>query len=269
VNNVPKRINNKWVFSDSEIDEQIARGKELYKRAEKSPSAVKFTYDPVKRVVTILTKDKSGIVFPVSRIRELRNASTEQIQKGYITEGGEAIHWDELDAHYTIAGLAANIFGTAAWMRELGKRGGSKTSTAKKHAARLNGQKGGRPAVQKEKMECSVSSRDRATTGAVFRLQSDKSGKFRLSVTAANGRVILTSRLFTSRDAAIRSAESLRKAAQNTRLERKKAEDGSLYFVLKSKTGLNLAQSERYSNSKTLERAFESVKAATGWTKRR
>lgn len=40
----------------------------------------------------------------------------------------------------------AGIFGTQAWMQELGRRGGHATSTAKATAARLNGKKGGRPA---------------------------------------------------------------------------------------------------------------------------
>lgn len=50
------------------------------------------------------------------------------------------------DEDFTIAGLAANIFGTKEWMRELAKIGGSKSSPAKAEAARLNGKKSGRPA---------------------------------------------------------------------------------------------------------------------------
>ncbi|WP_219729955.1 hypothetical protein [Sodalinema gerasimenkoae] len=36
------------------------------------------------------------------------------------------------------------IFGSRNWMAELGRKGGQKTSTAKRQAARENGKKGGR-----------------------------------------------------------------------------------------------------------------------------
>ncbi len=142
-----KLVNNKWVFTEDEIDEQIARGKTRYDDYVKDkPVATGFKFDASTRILSIRTQDSTRIDFPVARIRELQNASEKDIRSGYITKSGDAIHWDELDAHYTIAGLAANIFGTKEWMRELAKIGGSKTSAAKTQAARLNGKKGGRPA---------------------------------------------------------------------------------------------------------------------------
>lgn len=142
-----KLINNKWVFTDDEIDEQIARAHEKYDDYVKDkPVATSFKFDARTRILSIRANDGSRIDFPVSKIRELQNATDKEIESGYITKAGDAIHWDELDAHYTVAGLAANIFGTKEWMRELAKIGGSKTSPAKAKAARLNGQKGGRPA---------------------------------------------------------------------------------------------------------------------------
>lgn len=141
--------NDEWavVIDEKELDKQIARGKALYDDYVKDkPVATGFKFDPVRRIVSIRAEDGSRIDFPVSKIRELQNASDKEIRNGYITSAGDAIHWDELDAHYTVAGLAANIFGTKEWMRELAKIGGSKTSPAKAKAARLNGKKGGRPA---------------------------------------------------------------------------------------------------------------------------
>ena len=142
-----KLVNNKWVFTDDEIDEQIRRGKAAYiDYVKDKPVATSFKFDATTRILSIRSNDGSRVDFPVSRIKELQNASDKDIRSGYITKAGDAIHWDELDAHYTIAGLAANIFGTKDWMRELAKMGGSKTSPAKVSAARLNGKKGGRPA---------------------------------------------------------------------------------------------------------------------------
>ena len=144
---MPKLVNNKWVFSDAEIERQIARGKKLYQQETgKKPLAVRFSFDAGSRILSIRAEDGSGIDVPVYKIKELREAPAKDIRNGYITKEGDAIHWDDLNAHYTVAGLAAGLFGTKEWMRELGRVGGKKTSAAKATAARLNGQKGGRPA---------------------------------------------------------------------------------------------------------------------------
>ena len=141
-----KLIDNKWVFTDNELDQQISRGKEFHQTAEgRRTDAASFRYEPVTRTFSIRLADGSGIDFPVSKIKELRNATDEAIGSARISQDGDAIHWDRLDAHYTVAGLAAAIFGTQEWMREIGKKGGSTSSPAKANAARLNGRKGGRP----------------------------------------------------------------------------------------------------------------------------
>jgi len=103
------------------------------------------SFDPASRIYSVACKNGAGVSFPVSKIRELRKASDRDIEAGYITPSGDAIHWDNLDARYTVAGFVSRIFGTREWMQELGKIGGSKTSGAKAMAARTNGQKGGRP----------------------------------------------------------------------------------------------------------------------------
>ena len=54
-------------------------------------------------------------------------------------------HWPLLDVDHYVSGLLNHVFGTSRWMAELGRRGGSVSSTAKAAAARINGKKGGRP----------------------------------------------------------------------------------------------------------------------------
>jgi hypothetical protein len=66
---------------------------------------------------------------------------------------GAALHWENLDQDFSVAGLLAGIFGTKAWMAELGRQGGSITSEAKRAAARANGQKGGRPRQDAKKQK--------------------------------------------------------------------------------------------------------------------
>jgi len=55
---------------------------------------------------------------------------------------GFALHWESIDAGFTVPGLLAGIFGTRKYMAQLAGRA---TSPAKAAAARANGAKGGRP----------------------------------------------------------------------------------------------------------------------------
>ena len=95
--------NDKWavVIDEKELDEQIARGKSLYDDYVRGkPIGMSYKFDPLKRILSVRAKDGSRIDFPVWKIRELQNATDSEIREGYITEAGDAIHWDNLDAHY-------------------------------------------------------------------------------------------------------------------------------------------------------------------------
>lgn len=62
-----------------------------------------------------------------------------------ILGAGYGLHWETLDADFTVGGLLAGVFGTKAYMA---RRAGQTTSPAKAAAARANGAKGGRPKKQ-------------------------------------------------------------------------------------------------------------------------
>jgi hypothetical protein len=55
------------------------------------------------------------------------------------------LHWESLDVDLGVPELIAGVFGTKAWMTELGRLGGQVKSVAKEKAARENGKRGGRP----------------------------------------------------------------------------------------------------------------------------
>ncbi|HEX8127913.1 MAG TPA: DUF2442 domain-containing protein, partial [Pyrinomonadaceae bacterium] len=79
----------------------------------------------------------------------LRNATPEDLAKVEVMPYGLALSWPRLNADLTIAGLLAGIFGTKAWMSELGRKGGSRKTEAKATASRENGRHGGRPRTEK------------------------------------------------------------------------------------------------------------------------
>lgn len=56
-----------------------------------------------------------------------------------------ATHEEHIDVDVELSALLAGVFGTPAWMSELGRRGGRVSSVSKARAARANGVKGDRP----------------------------------------------------------------------------------------------------------------------------
>jgi hypothetical protein len=127
---------------ERQIEEAVVRGAQAI-AAE--PRAARAWYDSESdRIMVELT---SGILFgfPSEFGQGLRGASARDLAAVEIEGGGYGLHWEALDADLTVAGLVAGVFGSEVWMRELGRRGGSATTAAKQRAARLNGQKGGRP----------------------------------------------------------------------------------------------------------------------------
>ena len=69
-------------------------------------------------------------------------ASEEQLSQVEILGAGSGLHWEALDADFSIPGPFAGLFGAKAY---LAQQAGRATSPAKATAARANGAKGGRP----------------------------------------------------------------------------------------------------------------------------
>lgn len=106
------------------------------------PRAASARYDPeTDRVIVELT---SGCVFAFPRMEGagLETGTPEQLSEVEVLPGGEALHWDELDADISLPGLMARLLNLRQWApRMLGQT----TSEAKARAAKANGRKGGRP----------------------------------------------------------------------------------------------------------------------------
>lgn len=130
-------------WSKAEIDRALARGQ---RRLLTEPQATRARYDRrTGRVVVDLTNGCS-FVFPARSLQGLARASDAELADIEILGAGHGLHWEALDADFTVAGLLMGVFGTRAWMTsELARRAGQATSPAKAAAARANGRKGGRP----------------------------------------------------------------------------------------------------------------------------
>ncbi|MFL9887396.1 DUF2442 domain-containing protein [Paraburkholderia agricolaris] len=117
------------------------RGAETARR----PAARSASYKPrTKRLEITLTNDISLLV-PVAYIEGLHNASAVDLRLIEIFGLGSALVFPALDVVVSVHGLIDGVFGSKAWMRDIGRSGGSVKSEAKSAAARENGKKGGRP----------------------------------------------------------------------------------------------------------------------------
>jgi hypothetical protein len=89
----------------------------------------------------------NGIVlgFPSHLAEGLAGASEDDLSEVEITPLGTTLHWERLDVDLAVDGLMAGLLGSPRWMAELGRIGGKARTPAKAAAARINGQKGGRP----------------------------------------------------------------------------------------------------------------------------
>jgi hypothetical protein len=112
---------------------------------ENDARAVEAYFDKQTRSIVVRFQGGTILNLPVDKLQGLANASDRDIAGVELMPQGAALHWENLDLDFSIAGLTAGVFGTRAWMAELGRKGGSVTTEAKATAARANGRRGGRP----------------------------------------------------------------------------------------------------------------------------
>ncbi len=97
-----------------------------------------------------------------------------------------------------------------------------------------------------------------------FEITQDRSGKFRFTLKAENGQVILSSQGYVSKAGAEKGIESVkRNSKKKSRIIRKSSKDGKHYFNLKASNGQIIATSPLYSSKAGREGSISIVKGAT------
>lgn len=95
-----------------------------------------------------------------------------------------------------------------------------------------------------------------------FVIQKGSKDAVRFNLRAGNNQVILTSESYSTKASALTGIESVRKNSQDdARFTRKKAKDGSAYFVLTAKNGETIGKSEMYTSTAGMENGIKSVAA--------
>jgi hypothetical protein len=128
--------------SSKQMDEALARAKRF---APYDRRAVEARYQRGEDVVNIRLDDGVVISIPRKYLQGLAEATPSQLSKIEIVGHGTGLRWPLLDVDHYVLGLLGHVFGTARWMRRIGRLGGLAKSKTKAAAARANGLKGGRP----------------------------------------------------------------------------------------------------------------------------
>jgi hypothetical protein len=125
-------------------DGELAEAKRRWtaERAERPvPTTVRLDVAS-ERIIVDFTNGAS-FIFPARALEGLQDATVEQLADVELL-GETGLHWESLDADFTISGLMSGIFGTKTFM-DAQRQGGQSRSQAKVAASRANGAKGGRP----------------------------------------------------------------------------------------------------------------------------
>ncbi len=127
-------------LTDAEYDAATRRGEQAG-AGQPRPSSV--YYDPQTGLIIVEFLNGAAFMVPARSLQGLEKASDAELADVEIL-GDDGLHWERLDADFTIAGLMAGVFGTRSFV-DVARKGGKARTAAKIAASRTNGAKGGRP----------------------------------------------------------------------------------------------------------------------------
>lgn len=114
-------------------------------RAE-NPRVISAGYEPRSKRLVFHFSNRLAVSVPASEVQGLERAKTSDLLQAEITPSGLGVHFPSIDADIYVPALLQGMFGSKRWMAaQLGAKGGSSSSRAKKAASRANGKLGGRP----------------------------------------------------------------------------------------------------------------------------
>jgi hypothetical protein len=131
------------VTTDAAIDQAIHMAGAL--EGEPLATTVEYVAGSGLDLIVLKMSDGRRHIIPREDLQGLAEATPEQIALIEITGNGTGLHWPKLDLDHYVLGLLRHVYGNQRWMRELGRKGGSATSAAKRQGSQENGRKGGRP----------------------------------------------------------------------------------------------------------------------------
>ena len=127
-------------------DAEIEAAQERAKLHDHEPRALAVEHIPDLRLLIVSLSNGRRLVLPIEDVQGLGNAKHKQIQNYELLGHGTGISFPDLDVDLYVPALIEGVYGNRRWMAQLGRKGGSSKTEAKRRAAKANGAKGGRPA---------------------------------------------------------------------------------------------------------------------------
>jgi hypothetical protein len=128
---------------DRQIVEASNRANELQ---SSQPRAISARYNRRANRIVIQLNTRLEIAFAPQDAEGLESALPMQLEPIEISPSGFGIYFPKLDADIYLPALLEGFLGSRNWMAaRMGLAGGQSKSDAKVNAARVNGQRGGRP----------------------------------------------------------------------------------------------------------------------------
>jgi hypothetical protein len=126
----------KWTYTDQQLDRMLKEAdKRGQERLKNEPRAARAEYDAGSRRLIIELLNGCVLIVPVDLMQGLRGASDRKLADFKLMPRGFDLHWKQLDAQFTVAGLLAGKLGTKAWMAKLEGAENQAVSRIRKTAA--------------------------------------------------------------------------------------------------------------------------------------
>lgn len=125
-------------LTDEQYEAAVRRGREI--KADVLARSVR--YDPQQRVMHVDLRNGASFSFPVDEVQDLSGADDRDLAEVEISGSGYGLHWEKLDADFSVGGLKAGIFGTAKYMALKAERAKLEAEAAASHGDVAGG---GRP----------------------------------------------------------------------------------------------------------------------------
>ena len=136
----------KWTISDDEFERQFAAADQRGQaELAKGVYATAARYDKAAKRIIVELANGATLMIPAQLMQGLQEATAKELAEIEILGVGSGLYWPQLETDISVAGLLQGIFGSQAWITELGRAGGKVTSEKKQAAAQANGKLGGRP----------------------------------------------------------------------------------------------------------------------------
>lgn len=106
-------------FLNPEMEARIAEALRNARDPLDEEVAVSARYDASSDALIVQLKSGQRLALPREDIQGLAEAAPERVAAVEIVGPGTALHWEELDTDFGVAGLAKGIYGNRWWMAEL------------------------------------------------------------------------------------------------------------------------------------------------------